>query len=56
MTLLVPLLVTVLIAVITSIKVSSRTTGKFETCITEIQKRLDRIETKVDNFILKNLE
>ena len=61
-TLLVPLFVTILIAVITNIKVVAKQNGKFETCIdgintrlSDVNNRIDRIETKIDSFILKNI-
>lgn len=55
-TLLVPLFVTILIAVIVNIKVAARQNGNFETCITELKARMDRIEIKFDAYILSQLE
>lgn len=51
--LIVPLLLTILIAVGASIKVNAREMGSVTTSISEANKRLDRIETKLDNHISK---
>jgi hypothetical protein len=53
-TLVVPLLFTILIAAWTNNRKSSASIGSINTSVIEINKRLDRIETKLDNHITKN--
>lgn len=50
-TLTVPLLVSILIAIFGSIKVNANSTGLIQGTMNEMNKRLDRIEIKIDNHI-----
>lgn len=52
--LLVPLFISLLIAAVSSIIKATKETTKVCTVVDEINKRLDRIETKLDNHILKD--
>ncbi len=46
--LIIPLLVTILLTSFASLKVQANNNGSVETSLTEINKRLDRIEDKVE--------
>jgi uncharacterized membrane-anchored protein YhcB (DUF1043 family) len=52
--LIVPLFISILIVGVTSIVKATKETTKVCTVVDEINKRLDRIETKLDNHISKN--
>lgn len=47
-----PLLVIILITLFANVKIQAETNGQLKTQNIEINKRLDRIETKVDNYII----
>lgn len=51
--LIVPLFVTILIASFSSILKATKQSSKVEAIVDEINKRLDRIENKLDSHILK---
>jgi len=55
-TLIVPLLLSIIILIISNVKFIARTNGEFRTSITEMNNRLNRLETKLDHFIFKHLE
>jgi len=55
-TLIVPLLLSIIILIISNVKFIARTNGEFRTSIREITNRLNRVETKLDAFIFKKLD
>jgi len=55
-TLIVPLLLSIIILIISNVKFIARTNGEFRTSISDMSNRLDRLETKLDAFIFKKLD
>jgi|WetSurMetagenome_2_1015567.scaffolds.fasta_scaffold795878_2 hypothetical protein len=51
--LVIPILLSILFAVGASIKTNAQNMGSVNTSIGEINKRLDRLETKIDRYVEK---